>query len=183
VTLWVAFLYSVVLSAERRVKSSELLAAAAVAGLRDARTVLSTGNLAFRSDALAEAELAMRIEAAVEAVCGRRIAVYLRTGADLRAILDRNPFPEESRLRPASVAVRLMAAAPAVEVIGRLEGLAVAGERFAGIGRELWVASDRPLSGSALVRAAGSARSGAGTMRSISALQKIACAAAASAGP
>jgi uncharacterized protein (DUF1697 family) len=166
-------LYSVILSADRRVTSAELLALAAMLELGRPRTVLSTGNLVFDSDA-GEAELEDRLERTIAGQLGRPIPVFLRRADEVRDLMAANPFPEETRIDPAYVAVRIMRTEPAADVVARIAARASAGERFAASGRSLWVAVPGKLSGSALTRAVAAPWAGAGTFRSASALAKIA---------
>jgi uncharacterized protein (DUF1697 family) len=173
--VWVALLYSVVLPQARRVTSADLTRLAADLGFSSVRTVLSTGNLIFEAGG-EEAELAERIEAEVARGWGKAIAVLLRSAPDWRALVAANPFPEQSRLDPSSVAVRVMRAAPDPAVIAALQARCGPDEAFAVTPRALWLASPHQLSLSPLLRAAASPKAGIGTFRNASAIRKIAAA-------
>jgi uncharacterized protein (DUF1697 family) len=168
----VALLYTVVITPTRRVKSAELLTAAMQAGLRDARTVLSTGNLAFRSDA-EEPAIAAALEQALLTIYAKPIAAFVRSAPAWRALVAANPFPAETALDASRVAVRVMRDHPDAKAITRIAGTVGPGERFAATDRALWLAAPTQLSSTALLRAVGAPRAGAGTLRSASALAKI----------
>jgi uncharacterized protein (DUF1697 family) len=172
VTRWVGLLYSVILSADRRVTKADLMAVAARAGLERPVTVLSTGNLIFDAEGDAEA-LEVRLEAAAAAMLGRAIPVFVRSVADLRAVLATNPFPAQTEADPARVGVRILRHVPSPDVIARIAAKAGEGEVFAAQGRTFWVSGSGSLSNSALFRAAGASWAGEGTFRSASALGKI----------
>jgi uncharacterized protein (DUF1697 family) len=172
VTLWVALLYSVVLSPDRRVTKADLLAVAAHAGLERASTVLSTGNLIFGAEG-DEAALEARLESAVKDLLGRPIPVFVRCADDLCAVLAANPFPAQTKADPARVGIRILRHVPSPDVVARVSAKAGPAEVFAARGRTFWVAGSGGLSDSPLARAAGAAWAGAGTFRSASALEKI----------
>ena len=67
-------------------------------GLAEARTLLATGNLVFRSG-LAEEEAVAAI-ARVLARHGVDRAIYVRDGEDLAGIIAANPFDDAARDRP-----------------------------------------------------------------------------------
>lgn len=171
-TRWVGLLYSVILSAERRVTKADLLSVAARAGLERPQTVLSTGNLVFGAEGT-ETALEARLQAAVSDTLGRPILVFVRSVDDLQAVLWANPFPAQTKADPAQVGVRILRHVPPPDVIARIAAKAGPGEVFAAQGRAFWVAGSGSLSDSALFRAAGAAWAGEGTFRSASALRKI----------
>jgi uncharacterized protein (DUF1697 family) len=172
VTRWVGLLFSVILSAERRVTKADLLAVAALAGVADARTVLSTGNLIFDAHG-SEAVLEAQLGAAIAEILGRAIPVFVRSADDLRAVLAANPFPVQTEADPAQVGIRILRRVPSPDVVARIAAKARPGEVLAAQGREFWVAGSGGLSDSALFRAAGAAWAGEGTFRSVSAVRKI----------
>jgi uncharacterized protein (DUF1697 family) len=174
---WVALFYSVVLGPQRRVRSVDLLEVAHAAGFRPTGTALSTGNL------LGEAAdgrhlVEQRLELAAEAVLGKRIAVFCRSGAAFRRLVNEPPFSGRTlrRIDPTQVAVRIMRVAPSPEVIERIASHCERGDEFCARGDALWLLTRRPLSEARLARAVNAAWAGEGTSRSLSALVKIAAA-------
>ncbi len=171
-TEWVALLYSVVLTPVRRVKSSDLLELAEVLSLGPAKTVLSTGNLIFQASGV-EAELSRRIEGQIAEAWGKPISVLIRSAEDLRRLLAANPFPTQTALDPAKVAVRVMRDPLPADLNTRMSEICSQEEAFALQDRALWIMSQDQLSLSPLARVAGSSKPGIGTFRNASALAKI----------
>lgn len=71
----------------------------AAAGCTQVKTLLQSGNVVFRGSG-SPAAVHRKLAAAIEARFGARPALFLRTGAQLRAALDANPFPKEARADP-----------------------------------------------------------------------------------
>lgn len=61
-------------------------------GFARVRTYIQSGNAVFQSR-LGEAAVRARLEQALEPRMGKKIAVMVRTGEELRAVLEANPFP------------------------------------------------------------------------------------------
>jgi len=173
--LWVALLYSVTLTPDRRVTSTDLVGLSRALGFHSARSVLSTGNLILEADG-GEDDLALMIESELFRTWGRSIPVLLRQAQAWRDLLAANPFPEQSTADPAKVAVRVMRHAPDPADIARLMSRCGPGEAFAATERALWLASEHQLSVSPLQRAMAAPKTGIGTFRNISAVRKIAAA-------
>lgn len=81
-------------------KMPELAQAFAVAGFRDVKTVLSSGNVVFSASG-AERTLRKKAEAAMEDVLGRSFLTLVRPIDELQALLDEDPFAG-FRLKPGS---------------------------------------------------------------------------------
>jgi uncharacterized protein (DUF1697 family) len=82
-------------------KMPELKAAFERAGLRDVKTVLSSGNVLFSCPAADESALEPRVEAAMERALGKSFMTFVRSVDTLRALLARDPF-DPFELPPAS---------------------------------------------------------------------------------
>ena len=62
-------------------------------GLENVRTYIQSGNVLFDSKR-PEAALRRMIEAAITNKLGRPVQVLIRTAAELKAIIEENPFPD-----------------------------------------------------------------------------------------
>lgn len=111
----------------------ELTALCAKLGFNHARTFIQSGNVIFESGKN-EDGIRRELERALEAKMGRKIDVIVRTPAELRAILEANPFPHQE---PAKVAVVFLAAEPPVERLTGLTG--PAGEEVRAGSRVIYV--------------------------------------------
>ena len=111
----------------------ELSALCTELGLEKIRTYIQSGNVVFASR-LAEAKVRAALEQALTDKMGKRIDVIVRTAAEMRSILEANPFPDAP---PAKVAV-VFRSDPASE--GLLDDLVVpGGEEVRLGGREIYI--------------------------------------------
>lgn len=95
-TTAVALLRGINLRPHKRVPMADLRAAALDVGLRDPCTLLNSGNLAFVADAFDDERIARDLRAAVLARTGVDATVFVRTLAELEAVLAGDPFGEEA---------------------------------------------------------------------------------------
>lgn len=102
----IALLRSMVIGG-RRVSGADVRALAEAAGGTDARSVIATGNVVFRSRK-APATLEREMEGACAAVFGQTTEIVVRTADDWRALLAANPFPDQTEASPARVLVWAM---------------------------------------------------------------------------
>jgi uncharacterized protein (DUF1697 family) len=123
----------------RKATSAELKALAADLGLRDARTLLQTGNLVFRY-AQTGAELEAGIEQAFAARFGFASDVLVRSGPAWRAALAANPHAEMAKRDPSHLVVMALKSAPEPDAVAALQAAIPGRETLAAIGRELFIA-------------------------------------------
>jgi uncharacterized protein (DUF1697 family) len=122
-----------------RIAMAELKALAEEIGLADPKTLLQSGNLVFEAggkkvaavETLLEREIAKRLSVNTE--------VMVRTARELRATLERNPFPKVAQSDPSRLHIHFLktpATAAAVTSLGR----AIKGnEAVGGSGREIFI--------------------------------------------
>lgn len=80
-------------------KMPELKAAFEAAGFRNVKTVISSGNVVFDSNATSESSLQRKAEAAMTKRLGKSFLTIVRSVDALRELLDSNPY-QEFRLPP-----------------------------------------------------------------------------------
>ena len=97
----VALLRSMVIG-KRRVSGAQVRAMAEAAGGTDARSVIATGNVVFRSRK-APATLEREMEKACAAEFGQATEIVVKTADEWRALIAANPFSKESETHPARV--------------------------------------------------------------------------------
>ncbi len=108
-------------------------------GLEDARTYINSGNVLFRTAARDLVRLRRRIEDAIESARGFRCDVILRTPADLRDVLARNPFAARPGMDGSKLAIHFLAAGPSAEARRRALGIAAGPEELHIGARELYI--------------------------------------------
>ena len=108
-------------------------------GLRGAQTYIQSGNVVFRTDAKDLARLQKRIEDAIEKSYGFRTGVMLRTSAELKDIIRRNPFAKRSGIEPNRLVVSFLTGEPAPESKQKIAEIKVGPEELVLDGRELYI--------------------------------------------
>lgn len=129
---------------KRKVLKEDLLGLAQDLGFREAKTYLASGNLVLWGDQPGGTALETRLEDALEARMGLRAEFMVRNPADLRAIIDANPFPDEAADHPSHLIVTFMKAPLPADDEEILRAAISGPERFAALGRELY--TDFPIS-------------------------------------
>jgi uncharacterized protein (DUF1697 family) len=94
----------------RKVLKDDLLGLAQDLGFDGAKTLLASGNLVLWGKAEADADLERRLEDGLEQRMGLRTEFFVRTPAELKAIIDANPYPHEARSHPNHLLVHFMKA-------------------------------------------------------------------------
>ena len=102
----IALLRSMVIG-KRRVSGADVRALAEAAGGTDARSVIATGNVVFRSRK-APATLEREMEAACAAAFGQPTEIVVKTADEWRTLLAANPFSKQAGTAPARVLVWAM---------------------------------------------------------------------------
>jgi uncharacterized protein (DUF1697 family) len=80
--------------------------------MQTVQTLLQSGNVVFRSDARATAELERLIESAAAKRLGLATDVVVRSGKEWKAIIAGNPFPKEAREDPSHLLAMPLKGAP-----------------------------------------------------------------------
>jgi uncharacterized protein (DUF1697 family) len=126
----IALLRGINVGGKKMIAMSDLRATAERLGLRDARTLLQSGNLVFNIDK-PPAQLEKLLEKELDDV-----GVFVRTAAEMAEIVAGNPFPNEAKNDPGRLVVMLLKEA---KDAAPLNG-AVAGREIArGTGRHIYI--------------------------------------------
>ena len=137
---WVALLRAVNLGSHHKVSMPVLREALAGAGFTNVRTYVQSGNVVLDSPLRSPAKVGAEIGRVVQERFGVDTPVVMRTGAQLRAVLDWNPFPDAAAERPQLTNVVHLAAAPAPAAVEAVLTADVAPDAVAVRGLEMVVA-------------------------------------------
>jgi len=107
--------------------------------LRDAQTYVQSGNVIFRADERDIARLAKRIEDGIERKFGFRPDVILRTVAEMRDVVARNPFAKRRGIEPGKLLVSFLASDLGEEARERVRQMKCDPEELRIEGRELYI--------------------------------------------
>ena len=106
----ISMLRGVNVGRHNRIKMDALRAVYEKLGAQQPQTVLQSGNVVFRTGQRNLAQLAPRIEDALEQAFGFRPAVILRTARGMADVIARNPFAGRDGIDPAKLLVTFLPA-------------------------------------------------------------------------
>ncbi|CDY74913.1 protein of unknown function DUF1697 [Caballeronia glathei] len=104
-TVFIALLRAVNVGGTGKLPMKDLAALCADLGFENVRTYIQSGNVVL-SSRHAERSVQRKLEEALAAKAGKPVDVMVRSAAEMRAVLDHNPFPDAP---PARVAVVFLA--------------------------------------------------------------------------
>jgi uncharacterized protein (DUF1697 family) len=134
----IVLLRGINIGAKNRIAMPALREALTAAGHGNVRTYLQSGNIVLESE-LADAELEAAIGELIREQFGLSIAVLARSVAELRQVVDANPFAEIAERNPKRFQVTFLSSVPGAEAVAELEAFAAEqGEPFAAVGRALY---------------------------------------------
>ena len=121
VSVFIALLRAVNLGGHNRVAMADLRTMLEDLGLRDAQTLLQSGNAVFRGDRGDTDELERILERALAKRLGVRTDFMVRTAAEWRAAIAGNPFPREAERDPGRTVLFCLKDAPPPEAVTALQ--------------------------------------------------------------
>jgi len=134
----VSMLRGVNVGGHNKIKMDALRELCASLKLRDPQTYVQSGNVVFVAEDRDLVPLARRIEQAIERKFGFRPDVILRTAAELRDAIARNPFASRSGIEPSKLLVTFLASHPSAEARKKVLAIKTDPEELRIDGRELY---------------------------------------------
>ena len=135
----VSMLRGINLGPHRRISMNDLRAVYESLGLENVQTYVQSGNVLFQTTQRAESKLAATIESAIEKRFGFRSDVILRTAAEMRDVVAKNPFDGRKGIEPNKLLVTFLAAEPAREAREKVLKLDTGQEELHLLGREIFI--------------------------------------------
>ncbi len=135
----ISMLRGVNVGGHNKIKMEALRALYESMKLRDAQTYVQSGNVIFRTDERDIARLAKRIEDGIERNFGFRPNVILRTAAEMREVVVRNPFAKRRGIEPSKFLVSFLASDPGEEAREKVRQTKCDPEELRIEGRELYI--------------------------------------------
>jgi len=135
----ISMLRGVNVGGHNKIKMEALRALYESMKLRDAQTYVQSGNVIFRTDERDIPRLAKRIEDGIERNFGFRPNVILRTAAEMREVVARNPFAKRRRIEPSKLLVSFLAGDPREEAREKVRQIKCDPEELRIEGRELYI--------------------------------------------
>lgn len=152
--VWVSLLRGVNLGARNKVNMPQLRAALEDAGFEAARTYVQSGNVVARSRHRKPEAVAVEVRSVISTVFGLDVPVVVRSPAQLRKVLEWNPFPYDAAARPTGVHVVHLTDDPPAAQVKKLLADDYAPDGLAIRGRELVVCYAETMHRSRLQHAA-----------------------------
>ena len=106
---------------------------------KDVQTYVQSGNVVFRTDEKDLAKLTKQIQTAITKKFGVTPGVMLRTTADMRDVVARNPFAKRKNIEPAKLHVSFLGAKLEQGARDLLVALSLKGEELVPSSRELFI--------------------------------------------
>jgi uncharacterized protein (DUF1697 family) len=108
-------------------------------GLQEVQTYVQSGNVVFRTKERSLPPLAKRIEDAIEKSAGFRPCVVLRSTAEMREAIAKNPFADREGIEPGKLLVTFLASAPDAEDLKKALEISTEPEELRIHGREAYI--------------------------------------------
>lgn len=138
-TVAISLLRGVNVGGHHKIKMEALRALYDSMGLLNAQTLVQSGNVVFRTKERSMSKLAARIEDGLEANFGFRPFVVMRTSAELREAIARNPFAGRTGIEPGKLIVTFLADHPSAEGRDKVLAIRAGPEELRLDGREMYI--------------------------------------------
>ena len=135
----VSMLRGVNVGSHNRIKMDALRGLYESLQLEEPRTYLQSGNVIFRTQQKNLAQLAAKIQSAIEKTFACRPEVILRTVDELRNAVANSPFARRNSLEPGKILITFLAEVPGKEARDKLTALKDHPEELHLKGRELYI--------------------------------------------
>ncbi|MBL0157035.1 MAG: DUF1697 domain-containing protein [Bryobacterales bacterium] len=122
-----------------KIKMEALRALCESLGMTEVRTYIQSGNVVGKAGKQAPGALSRQLEDAIEKQEGFRPGVVARTAAELRAVMEQNPFTGRSDVLPNRLAVVFLAADPGDAARAEIRAMDLQPEELVIEGREMYI--------------------------------------------
>lgn len=169
----VCLLRGVNLGGHKPVKMEILRALCDSLGLCNPQTYVQSGNVVFTCKERSLPALTKKLEAAIEKKFGFHSDVVLRTAAELKDVVARNPFAERKGIESSKLIVTFLAENPGPEIVKAVSGITGHPEEIHILGREVYVYFPDGMGRSKLVPVLTRALKNVGTARNWNTVTKL----------
>lgn len=138
-TTYIALLRGINVGGHRRVAMSDLRELLTKLGFVEARSLLQSGNLVFRSDPRTSATLERLLEAESKKRLRLQTDYFVRTAAEWNRIVAGNPFREAAKRDPAQLLVLFAKHAPNATNLKAVQTAITGPEVMRAVGKHIYV--------------------------------------------
>ena len=118
---------------------SDLRELMAALGLENARTLLQSGNVVFRSSVASTSKIERLLEEAAAKRLGLTLVFFVRSAAEWARVIAANPFPDEAKNDPARLVAVILKDAPRRAAVAALQKAIKGREVVRAKGREAFI--------------------------------------------
>jgi uncharacterized protein (DUF1697 family) len=134
----ISLLRGINLGGHHKVNMSELCALYGSLGHCDVRSHINSGNVVFRTSERNLADVVEKLEGAIEKKFGFHADVVIRTPAEMRDMIRRNPFAKRKDVEPGKLLVTFLPKKPPKEISEQIRSLKPDPEEMHLDGREIY---------------------------------------------
>jgi uncharacterized protein (DUF1697 family) len=138
-TVQIALLRGINVGGHRPVAMPELRDLLTRLGFNDARSILQSGNLIFRSDGQTGADLEQLLEAEAKTRLGLHTDFIIRSAKEWRMVVARNPFRKEAERDPSHLVAMFLKADPNASDVKAMQASIAGPEIIRREGRHLYI--------------------------------------------
>lgn len=120
-TVHIALLRAVNVAGHNKVGMADLREFLTELGFKEARSLLQSGNLVFRSDVRTSAQLESLLEREARKRIGLETDFFVRSAKEWKALIAGNPFPKEAERDPSHLVAMFLKDAPDRKNVAALE--------------------------------------------------------------
>jgi uncharacterized protein (DUF1697 family) len=171
---YIALLRGINVGGYKTVAMADLRGLLATLGFADVKSVLQSGNLVFGAARTPSAALEARLEREVATRLGVTADFHVRTAEEWRAIVDRNPFPDEARRDPGHLLVSMFKSPLAAPNVKALRAAITGREVLKADGRHLYMVFPDGIGNSRAVTLVDKKLAARGTSRNWNTVLKLA---------
>src|SRR5436190_22201915 len=135
----IAMLRGVNVGGHNKIKMDALRALCESLKFRGAQTYVQSGNVVFRTDKRDINQVAAALEKTIEETVGFRPSVIVRTTAEMRSVITRNPFAARADIEPSKFLVTFLADEPSPEARDKVLAIKADPEELCISGREIYM--------------------------------------------
>ena len=135
----IGLLRAVNLGATNKIAMSDLRAIATDLGMRDAKTLLQSGNVVFGSDRSSTAAIERLFEDETLARLNLMTNYFVRTAREWRAIVAANPFPDEATRDPGHLLLVCLKDVPDKDKVAALQKAIKGREVVRAVGKQAYI--------------------------------------------
>jgi len=139
-TTYVALLRGINVGGKNKVAMADLREFLARLGLADAKTLLQSGNVVFRSEGKTAGALENFLEKETAARLGVAADYVVRSSAEWANVVSANPFPDEAESDPSHLVVMFLKSAPTPASVKTVQATIKGREVVKSHGSELYIA-------------------------------------------